>query len=170
MNTHRIRPVLRTLSALAVATASLHAASQPGQPADPAGRWITASGNLEVEIAPCGNALCGTVTKVLGNRSMRREGAAMEPVDARPALGMQLLRSFLPASDAPASALPTEWTGDLYNREDGKTYRCRMSVSTASHPGGELVLHAYIGIPLFGKTQRWQRSSVAAAAAAVTTD
>jgi hypothetical protein len=34
------------------------------------GRWLTDNGNLEIEIAPRGAALCGTVTKVLANRSM----------------------------------------------------------------------------------------------------
>ena len=35
------------------------------------GRWLTDNGNLEIEIAPCGAALYGTVTKVLAIRSMR---------------------------------------------------------------------------------------------------
>ena len=38
------------------------------------GRWITASGNLEIEIAPCGQALCGTVVRVLANNSMSSSG------------------------------------------------------------------------------------------------
>jgi len=162
MKTLRLLPVLRALAALAIATAASHAASQPGQAADPRGRWITANGNLEVEIAPCGNALCGTVTKVLGNRSMSRDGAAMEPVDARPALGMKLLHDFLPKVSDKATEPPAEWSGQIYNRENGKTYSCQMSVNTAANAAGELVLHAYIGIPLFGKTQRWQRAPAAA--------
>ena len=32
-----------------------------------------------------------------------------------------------------------------------------MSVSTAGNAAGELLLHAYVGLPLFGKTQRWVR-------------
>jgi len=112
--------------------------------ADPRGRWISASGNLEVEVAHCGAALCGTVTRVLGNRSMEPGGAEMK------------------ATVTP----PTQWVGQIYNRENGKTYRCTMSVSGASHAAGELVLHAYVGIPLFGKTQRWLRAPAEASATA----
>ena len=166
MKTIRFQSVVRALAALAMVVATTHAASQAGTAADPRGRWITANGNLEVEIAACGDALCGTVTKVLGNHSMSSDGAAMDPVDARPALGMKLLHDFLPKASGKANEPPSEWSGEIYNRENGKTYSCRMSVSTTANAAGELVLHAYVGVPLFGKTQRWQRAPVATAATA----
>jgi uncharacterized protein (DUF2147 family) len=165
MKTIHFLPVLRALAVLAIATAASHAMSQPGAATDPRGRWITANGNLEVEITPCGNALCGTVTKVLGNRSMSRDGAAMDPVDTRPALGMKLLHDFVPRVHDKVNEPPTEWNGEIYNRENGKTYSCQMSVNTATNATGELVLHAYIGVPLFGKTQRWQRAPLASTGA-----
>lgn len=124
----------------------------------PEGRWITFSGNLEVTIAPCGEALCGTVTQVLGNRSMRQGGDELSPVDARSAMGMKLLTNLRPVESGDQMAEPREWKGDIYNRENGKTYRCLMHVSTANHAAGELVLRAYVGLPLFGQTQVWQRS------------
>ena len=144
--------------ALCAALLSHSAAAQSSAPhglADPRGRWVTASGNLEVEIAPCGAALCGTVTRVMGNRSMRRDGEAMVPADPRPALGMQLL-SGLVAEDGDAS--PRTWRGQLYNRENATTYRCKLQVDTSAQAQGELVLRAYVGIPLFGQTQRWPRA------------
>ena len=147
--------------ALGAAFATLHATAQTIN--DPRGRWITASGNLEVEVAPCGSALCGTVTRVLGNRSMSRDGEAMKPADDRPALGMTLLRDFVPDIPADEGAAPTAWSGEIYNRENGKTYRCDMTMGDT----GELVLRAYVGLPIFGKTQRWQRASAAPAAAAL---
>ena len=124
--------------------------------ADPRGLWLTASGNLEVRVEPCGAALCGTVARVIANQSMNRPGEAMAE-GAQPAqAGMAILSDFLPSSD---EAMPdgkratTEWRGRIFNRENGKTYECLMSVS----PAGELKLHAYVGLPLFGKTQAWQR-------------
>lgn len=133
-------------------------AQNPGA-SDPRGHWITDSGNLEVEVAPCGQALCGQVSKVLGNRSMSRDGAEMDPVDKRPALGMILLRDFQPMLDHETGEATGQWSGEIYNRENGKTYPCLMSVSTGSKPSGELVLRAYMGLPLFGKTLSWTRSS-----------
>jgi uncharacterized protein (DUF2147 family) len=122
---------------------------------DPRGRWITASGNLEIEIAPCGAALCGTVTKVLANNSMSRSGEPMVPADPRPALGMKLLLDLVPdEGDTP----PRTWRGQIYNRENAKTYRCRAEIEARPNAQSELVLRAYVGLPLFGQTQRWSRA------------
>lgn len=140
-----------------IAISAAQAAAPGGTAADPRGRWITATGNLEVEVSACGAALCGTVTQVLGNRSMSRDGATMDPVDKRPALGMKILDGFVPERSDVPNAVAREWNGRIYNRENGKTYDCQMSVDTTANATGELVLHAYVGIPLFGKSQRWQR-------------
>ena len=129
------------------------------------GRWVTASGNLEVEIAPCGQAqpqsqpqsLCGTVTRVLGKRSMARDGE-MQPVDARPAVGMQILRGLTLAEGENLQASGAPWFGEIYNRENGRTYRCRVHLGTAEGEGGELVVRPYVFTPLFGQTQHWQRA------------
>ena len=124
--------------------------------ADPRGLWLTASGNLEVRIAPCGAALCGKVARVIADQSMSRPGEPMA-ADAQPAReGMDILSGFAPsASEATPDGrrVTTEWRGRIFNRENGKTYDCLMSVG--EH--GELNLRAYVGLPLFGKTQAWQR-------------
>lgn len=165
------RSMLSLLMAWAGAQGTAHAAPSSPAPAgaladaaaasasNPRGRWITANGNLEVDIAPCGAALCGTVTKVLGNRSMSRDGAEMDPVDKRPALGMVLLRDFVRTHEGESDDATPVWSGDIYNRENGKTYRCRMSMANTPGGTGTLVLRAYVGLPLFGKTQRWQRAA-----------
>lgn len=126
--------------------------------ADPRGLWLTASGNLEVRVEPCGAALCGRVARVIANQSMSRPGEAMA-ANVQPAHeGMAVLSDFAPsASEAmpDGQRVTTEWRGRIFNREDGKTYDCLMSVG----PAGELVLRAYVGLPLFGRTQAWQRVS-----------
>jgi uncharacterized protein (DUF2147 family) len=75
-----------------------------------------------------------------------------------------LLRHFVRSDGGEAASPAATWSGEIYNRENGKTYDCTMSVSTAARPAGELVLRAYVGIPLFGKTQHWQRASDAVTA------
>jgi uncharacterized protein (DUF2147 family) len=133
--------------------AALAAASAHASPADPRGRYLTASGNLEVDVAPCGEgALCGTVSKVVADHSMSRPGETLQAVDARPALGMRVLIDFKPDAREPGT-----WQGRIYNRENGKTYDCRMTMDQDGH----LQLRAYVGLPLFGKTQVWQRQAVA---------
>lgn len=129
--------------------------------ADPRGLWLTASGNLEVRIAPCGAALCGKVARVVANQSMSRPGEAMD-ANAQPAReGMDILSDFLPSSfetTADGQRVATAWRGRIYNRENGKTYDCLMSLA----PGGELQLRGYVGLPLFGSTQAWRRVAEAA--------
>jgi uncharacterized protein (DUF2147 family) len=61
----------------------------------PIGRWLTNNGNLEVEIGRCGEALCGTVVKVLANRSMSG-GGEMVAADNRSPLGVTVLKDFRP--------------------------------------------------------------------------
>jgi uncharacterized protein (DUF2147 family) len=115
------------------------------------GRWLTASGNLEVEIKPCEKALCGTVVRVVANNSMAHPGETMTAVDTRPALGMTILSGFTPSGDG-------EWAGEIYNRENGKTYSCMMALVGPD----ELRVRPYKVIPLFGQTQIWHRVSAPA--------
>jgi uncharacterized protein (DUF2147 family) len=113
-------------------------AAAPG----PIGRWLTASGNVEVTIRPCGAVICGAVTRVFANNSMEHPGPASSP----PAqVGLQLLSDFRRDGDG--------WTGRIFNRENGNTYDCHMTLEGADH----LVMHAYVLLPLFGKTQVWRR-------------
>ena len=129
------------------------AATQPAaQPKAPLGRWVTESGNLEVSIAPCNpgedRTLCGKVVRVLANRSMSAPGTDMAAAVPRPAVGMTLLSGLHAANTG-----HSEYQGEIYNRENGKTYRARL---TPAEPD-QLLVHAYVGIPLFGKTQVWRR-------------
>ncbi len=149
-------PRARALALPVVLAALCIAASADA--ADPRGRYLTASGNFEVELARCSAALCGSVSKVIADHSMSRPGEAMQAADARDPMGMQLLSHFVVDGD-PASE-PTRWRGDIYNRENGKTYSCLMSLDER----GDLVLRPYVGLPVFGKTQVWQRLSPAVAA------
>jgi uncharacterized protein (DUF2147 family) len=107
------------------------------------GRWVTQSGNLEVEVAPCGKALCGTVARVLANKSMADPSKTL---DEPPALGLKVLSDFTPGPDG-------LWEGHIYNRENDKTYDCLMTLAAAD----QMRLRVYVGMPLFGQTQIWQR-------------
>jgi uncharacterized protein (DUF2147 family) len=68
---------------------------------------------------------------------------------------MKLLIDLLPEE---GETPPTTWHGHIYNRENGKTYRCKVEVEPKPDAPSELVMRGYVGIPLFGSTQRWQRA------------
>lgn len=150
---HRRWP--RYLSTAALAGLDLACTARADAPASSEGvrgRWLTENRNLEIEIAPCSAALCGTVVRVLSDHSMRDPNLPMKPVDPRPVLGMVVLDDFLPDGDH-------AWNGKFYNRENGKTFRC---VLTRLSPT-QLSVRAYVGIPLLPQTQVWQRLSKATA-------
>lgn len=136
------------LLALVMLAATAHAASGAGEVG---GRWLTASGNLEVDIGPCGAELCGTVARVVANHSMSDPGKEMGD---RPAIGLAILTGFAPAGAG-------EWEGHIYDRENDKTYRCVMWLDG----DGQLEVRPYVGIHLIGKTQRWTRVATAPALA-----
>src|SRR5258708_19027131 len=88
-------------------------------PVGPIGRWITASGNVEVAIQPCGRLLCGLVTRVFANHSMQSLALSKAP----PAkVGLQVLSDLRSDGDG-------RWVGKVYNREQGKTYDCELSLA-----------------------------------------
>ena len=128
------------LSALALLAAC---AAHGAPPASPAGRWVTASGNVEVTIGPCGEALCGGVTRVFSNNAMESGGRSKAP----PAkVGLRIVSGLRPDSDA--------WKGRIYDRENGRTYDCRIALQGAD----ALVVRPFIVLPAFGKTQIWRRT------------
>lgn len=143
-----------TRAFLTVAAAVLSACDggSPASPTELGGRWITESGNLEVEIGPCEAALCGIVTQVLANRSMSVPGAPMKPADGKDPLGMKILHGFVPSSGG-------KWEGRIYNRENGKTYDCLLSLKSAN----ELEVRGYVALSVLGKTQIWSRVTEQAA-------
>lgn len=140
-------------AAAAAFAAPLQAQVQAATPES--GRWLTESGNLEIDIAPCGQALCGTVARVIADRSMSRPDAAMQAADGpgpgRNALGMKVLSEFTPAGGG-------EWKGRIYNRENGETYDCLIELLAPD----QLKVHAYKGNPAQGRTQVWRRVAGAA--------
>ena len=135
------------LPALAFALSVLvgPALAAPATAADLTGRWRAASGNVEVEIAPCGAALCGTIVRVLANKSMADPTVEMKDL---PGLGLVVLSNFLPAGDG-------SFEGFIYDRESRKTYSCTMSLESPDR----LALHPYVGISMLGQTQVWTRVS-----------
>jgi uncharacterized protein (DUF2147 family) len=107
------------------------------------GRWLTESGNLEIEIAPCGQALCGTAVRVLNNVSMADPSKKLTGPSP---LGLKILSDFRPSNEG-------MWEGHVYNRESDKTYDCLIAMAAPD----QLRLRPYVGLPLFGQTQIWQR-------------
>jgi len=66
----------------------------------------------------------------------------------KPIIGLEIIRDMRRDGDV--------WTGGrILDPEDGGLYKATIRVEDF---GNKLVLHGYIGIPLFGRTQTWIRT------------
>ena len=113
------RKATRILSAAAfVAAVSLAA---PAIAADAVGNWYTADKESQVKIVNCGGALCGTLVwlKQPNDPATGRPKTDKNNADAskqgRPLLGVEVVLGMKPSG-------PGQWSGDVYNASDGKTY------------------------------------------------
>ncbi len=135
----------------AAALSACAGASAPGPAAlrELSGVWTAQSGNVDVAILPCGEALCGDVVRVRANVSMADPGnqAAGQPATE----GMRIFTGLKPAG-------PSRWKGKIFNREKNQTYDC---VVTSLSPT-ELEVRPYIVLESIGQTQVWKNAPAAA--------
>lgn len=112
------------------------------------GRWKTETRNGIVEIARCGNSLCGklqTSDGIAANPALKDVNNKDAAQRGRLLKGLQLLGGF--------SFKAGVWDGGtIYNAEDGKTYKARITPVDAN----TLTLRGCIFVPLC-KNQTWTR-------------
>ncbi|WP_448952257.1 DUF2147 domain-containing protein [Labrys neptuniae] len=100
----KIKPSQLFIAALS--TIVLTGAAQAG---DASGVWVRDNGESKVKIAPCGDALCGSVVWV---KEAKNQGN----------VGKRVFYDMVPAGD-------DKWKGKAFNPEDGKTYTGTMTLS-----------------------------------------
>lgn len=94
---------------------------------DPAGVWLTQSGDARIKVHRCGAALCGRVVwlkeptdKATGKPQLDDKNA--DPAQrTRPVMGISLFINMQPAG-------PNKWAGRIYNADDGKTYESSVTL------------------------------------------
>lgn len=146
MKTRIKRSSVLTISLAAMLTVASYAADSSSPQPEPTGRWLTESGNLEIELGPTNEGLCGTVARVISSRSMSESKPQSAPTDPNSLMGMKILQNLQPSGK-------NEWKGHIYNRDNGKTYDCVVTFV----PPDQLNVRGYSLLPLFGKTQVWRR-------------
>jgi len=94
------------------------------------GIWLSHDGMLKVRLSDCGSALCGKVVW-LGEPIDRSTGKPKtdkrnpDPAKrARPLIGLTVVKAFKPTG-------PDEWSGLIYNADDGNTYQGHLKVTNA---------------------------------------
>jgi uncharacterized protein (DUF2147 family) len=145
------------LLALLLAATEAGASSQTpngGQSPTPIGVWLHPNKRLQIEIVPCGEQLCGTL--VWFQRPNDAQGLPLVDVKnknpalrTRPLLGLSILYGLRRTGG-------NTWEdGKIYNPDDGNDYNAQMSIED----DGTLRVHAYVLVPLLGKTFIWTRVS-----------
>jgi uncharacterized protein (DUF2147 family) len=136
--------------------ALLAVTSVDAQSPTPTGVWQDSSGRVQVEIAPCGELLCGTIVwfkwpdnaQGLPLIDLRNKDPALR---TRPLLGLTILYGLRRTGE-------NTWAGGkIYNPEDGVDYQATMSIKD----DGSLRVRAYSGLPFLGKTLIWTRMDAA---------
>ena len=145
----------RKLAALAIAAplAFLPADAGAGNAGGIAGLWLVEAKDAVIDIAPCGERLCGTVVwlkEPRPNGRVRLDDKNPDPaLRARPVCGLRLLYDFKASGE-------NEWEdGHIYSADEGATYAAKMALLDAN----TLKVRGFVGISLFGKSQVWTRAA-----------
>ena len=145
-----------------MALLGVFASAASAQPPSVMGTWLTASGKAQVRIGPCpdpnNGPLCGFIAGLVEPKGP--DGVVVAPEVAtdfrnsdpalrgRKVLGMPLIWGFKKTAEANAFD-----DGKIYNGENGKIYNANIGLQ----PDGKLRLRGYVGSPMFGETQIWNR-------------
>ncbi len=129
--------------ALIAASAALFASPAAAQ-SNIDGTYVDSGGYTEITVAACGNARCGEITRIVKrkpgepNRDVHNDNPALRD---RPILGITILQNLRWDDGV--------WRGDVYNPEDGNTYRTEVRRAA----GGALEVKGCV--TLFCRTRVW---------------
>lgn len=117
---------------------------------EPAGVWLTQSGDAKIKVSRCGNALCGRVVWLKDPLDKKTGKLQLDDHNSDPALrGRKIVGISLFINMQTAGA--NKWSGRIYNADDGKTY-----VSTVTLlPSGKLNVQGCMGTLCAGED--WTR-------------
>lgn len=118
----------RIAVAAALALPALPAQAMDDPIDDPiVGTWLTPKQDSKIEIAPCGDSLCGKIVWLA--KPLRDDGSPRldvnndnEDLKQRPILGLEIVGGF-------EKVEPGKWEdGRIYNPRDGETYKSKMEL------------------------------------------
>ena len=118
----------------------------------PDGIWLTQAGDAKVRVSKCGSGVCGVVVWLREPIDPATGKPQIDDKNPNPALakrsiiGLSLFSGMRPAG-------PGQWSGQIYNADDGKTYASKISVTG---PNG-LRVDGCVGA--FCGGEDWTRSS-----------
>jgi uncharacterized protein (DUF2147 family) len=150
MRTYRMAAVAFWLATIGLLAAPI--LIMPAFAADPWGTWYTKDNESQIKITNCGGALCGSLVWLAepidpATGAPKTDKHNPNPsLQSQPLIGTQIVLGMRQSG-------PDEWSGQLYNAGDGKTYTGSFTLtgpSTAALKGCVLV---------FCQSQTWTRAN-----------
>ncbi len=127
----------------------LSASAALAAPVSISGNWLTKEKDAVIKIAPCGAAMCGTLSKYLvippKGADQRDDNNPDKNLRTRKLLGSNVLINF--------TADGNQWKGKIYDARNGKTYRSIVYKGKT----GNLIVKGCIGP--FCQSQTWTSAS-----------
>ena len=134
--------------ALASAEAANTGSTQTAKQAGVEGVWVTADGDGWVEITREGDLYHGAIVGPTNDGRLDDENPDPALRD-RPLFGLRILEGFQDAGKG-------KWEdGTIYDPNNGKTYSCVIELEDEK----TLKVRGFIGVSLFGRTERWTRKA-----------
>jgi uncharacterized protein (DUF2147 family) len=140
------------LSVIGVVLAAWFAAGPArAQALEPSGVWLTQAGDAKVRVSKCGGGICGVIVWLREPIDTATGNPATDSKNpnparaARPMIGLPLFSGMQPSG-------PNQWSGEIYNADDGSTYASHISVVDT----GSLKVEGCVGAICGGET--WTRA------------
>lgn len=95
---------------------------------DPSGTWVMANGKVTVRVSKCSSNLCA---RIVGLKEPRDKAGKpkVDKLNPNPALRRQPLMGLSLAKMQPSGL--NNWSGTIYNPDDGRTYSASLMVKGA---------------------------------------
>src|SRR5579863_1841245 len=139
--------------ALAALLAAPPTKAQNAAAGSPDGIWLTQAGDAKVRVSKCGSGICGVVVWLkepidpLTGKPQVDDKNPNPSLAKRPIIGLSLFSGMRAVG-------PSQWSGQIYNADDGKTYASKISVTGPA----TLKVEGCVGAALCGG-EDWSRSS-----------
>lgn len=120
------------------------------------GIWFNGEKDAKVEIFKNGTKFYGRV--VWMEKPLNDQGKeAMDDKNPDPTKRTVKLMNMVFMKNFSFDSESGQWTGgEIYDPKNGKTYSCKMKLSSENH----LEVRGYIGISMLGRTEHWERTKL----------
>lgn len=126
-----------------ILTLALALMAVAGYSQDVLGKWITETGDAQVEIYKSGDKLNGKIIWLAKGPETTDSHNSDEKLRSRKLMGVNILSGLSQKKD--------KWEGGrIYNPKNGKNYKCSIWLE-----GDKLKVRGYLGV--FYETQTWKR-------------